>query len=99
MKMRPMHWFASLLLLLVFLGSKALEYHSVAHRDEDRVACEYCDFALLLQTTPFEPAPESAPEIPGPLCETGQAEFNYSFAYASSEPGFRNFCRPPPALS
>ena len=98
MKMRRLHWFASLFLLLLFLGSKSLEYHTFSHLDGDSVDCEWCDFALLLHTTPFEPAPDTAPEIPLAFADAGQPEYTYAQVFASKDLYFRNFSRPPPPL-
>jgi hypothetical protein len=99
MKMRQWHWFASLFLLLIFLGSKSVEYHAVSHMDGDTTACEWCDFALLLHTTPFEPAPETTPEIPHVVPITGQPEYAYRQVLVSKDFYYRNFSRPPPHLS
>mgnify|MGYP006987946041 CR=1 FL=1 len=99
MKMRRLHWLASLFLLLIFLGSKSIEYHTVSHMDEDSIDCEWCDFALLLQATPYEPAPETPPQIPLVAAYTGEPEFAYAPGFVSKDRYLRNFCRPPPALS
>ena len=49
--------FTALFLLALFLGSKGLEFHALSHeQDNDQVTCEWCDYALVLQSTPFEPA-------------------------------------------
>jgi len=49
--------FTALFLLSLFLGSKGLEFHALSHeQDNDQVTCEWCDYALVLQSTPFEPA-------------------------------------------
>jgi len=99
MKMRQWHWLASLFLLLIFLGSKSVEYHAVSHLDGDSTECEWCDFALLLHTTPFEPAPETAPEIPHIVPIAGQPEYAYTQVLATKDFYYRNFSRPPPHLS
>jgi len=50
-------FFTALFLLTLFLGSKGLEFHALSHeQDSDQVTCEWCDYALVLQSTPFEPA-------------------------------------------
>ena len=50
-------FFTALFLLTLFLGSKGLEFHVLSHgQDNDQVTCEWCDYALVLQTTPVEPA-------------------------------------------
>ena len=99
MKMRQLHWFASLFLLLIFLGSKSMEYHTVTHVDEDSMECEWCDFALLLQATPFEPASVASAEMVVTLTGPRQADYLYTPAFISREFDFRNFSRPPPSLS
>jgi hypothetical protein len=98
MKMRQWHWFASLFLLLIFLGSKSIEYHTVSHMDGDGADCEWCDFALLLHDTPFEPAPEASPEFPISVPESGHADDSYTQVFVSKDLFFRNFSRPPPEL-
>ena len=51
--------FTAVFLLALFLGSKGIEFHALSHaEDNDQVTCEWCDFALVLQSTPFEPTPE-----------------------------------------
>jgi hypothetical protein len=99
MKMRRWHWFASLLLLLIFLGSKTIEYHSVSHMDGDSTECEWCDFALLLHTTPFEPAPETAPAFPHAITDVRQPENLYVRVFTTKYLYYRNFSRPPPHLA
>lgn len=99
MKMRQLHWLASFFLLLIFLGSKSMEYHAASHLDEDSVECELCDFALLLHATPFEPALETAPEILPVFAGPGQPQVTFSKAFISKELYFRYFSRPPPRLS
>lgn len=99
MKMRPLHWFASIFLLLVFLGSKSIEYHSATHMDDGSTECEWCDFALLLHTTPFEPVSEASPEFVQTHFESGQANYIYTFVFVSRQSDFPNFSRPPPYLS
>lgn len=99
MKMSPLRWFASLFLLLIFLGSKSMEYHSAAHMDEGQIECKWCDFALLLQATPFEPTLEATPGMVFNLLETRQADYPYTPVFVSKESVFRNFSRPPPSLS
>ncbi len=98
MKRRHWQWFASLFLLLVFLGSKSMEYHTVSHQDADSAECEWCDFALLLQTIPFEPAPETAPYFPLVVSEEKQPLYGYTLVFVAKGPYFRNFSRPPPSL-
>ena len=99
MKMQRWHWFASLFLLLIFLGSKSMEYHAVSHMDGDSTDCEWCDFALLLHTTPFEPAPETTPEFPLVVPIAGQPEYAFTQVFVSKAFYYRNFSRPPPHLS
>ncbi len=99
MKMRQLHWFASLFLLLIFLGSKSMEYHTVTHVDEDSMECEWCDFALLLQATPFEPASVASAEMVATLIETRRANYLFTPVFVAKESDFRNFSRPPPSLS
>lgn len=99
MKMRRWHWFASLFLLLIFLGSKSIEYHSVSHMDGDSADCEWCDFALLLQTTPFEPAVQTTTVFTPVITDVRHPENSYLRAFASKDLYFRNFSRPPPHLS
>jgi len=49
--------FTALFLVSLFLGSKGLEFHALSHeQNNDQVTCEWCDYALVLQSTPFEPA-------------------------------------------
>ena len=56
--------FTALFLLTLFLGSKGLEFHVLSHgQDNDQVTCEWCDYALVLQTTPLEPATVSHLDI------------------------------------
>ena len=98
MKVPRLHWIASLFLLLIFLGSKSMEYHTATHLEEDNIECEWCDFALLLQATPFEPAPEASQEFVLRHIESRQVNFVYSFVFVSRELDFRNFSRPPPSL-
>jgi len=76
-----------------------MEYHTVSHMDGDSTDCEWCDFALLIQTSPFEPAREIAPEIPPAFSDPGQPEYSYAQAFISKDRYFRNFSRPPPLLS
>ncbi len=97
MKLRQFHTFAPLLLLLVFLGSKSLEYHPLSHSDEDRASCEWCDFALVLQATPFEPAPDpvSLPEMP--LFAEKEIAGGFIISLIPANPGSWYSCRPPPA--
>ena len=99
MKMRPLHWFGPLFLLLIFLGSKSLEYHTVSHLDGDPANCEWCDFALLLHSTPFEPAPEIVSEIPPAFEYPVRYGSSYDCSYLSAALYFRNYGRPPPHLS
>ena len=94
--MRQWPWFASLFLLLIFLGSKSMEYHTVSHTDGDTAECEWCDFALLLHTTPFKPAAETFPEIPHGFEDAGHPEYTYAEDVVSKDLYFRNFSRPPP---
>lgn len=51
--------FTAIFLITLFLGSKGIELHGLTHlQDGDQASCEWCDHALLIQVTPFEPAPE-----------------------------------------
>lgn len=48
---------SAVFLLSLFLGSKGLEFHALSHeQDNNQVTCEWCDYALVLQSTPLEPA-------------------------------------------
>ena len=99
MKLRPLHWFASVFLLLIFLGSKSMEYHWATHMEDDSVECQWCDFALLLHATPFEPASEVSPGMVLNLFETRQADHVVTLVFVSREFDFQNFSRPPPSMS
>ncbi|MGB5653569.1 MAG: hypothetical protein WBM56_07025 [Robiginitalea sp.] len=49
--------FTAVFLLALFLGSKGIELHALSHaQDNDQITCEWCDCALVLQSTPIEPA-------------------------------------------
>lgn len=97
MKLRQFHRIAPLLLLLVFLGSKTLESHPLTHSDGDSASCEWCDFALLIQATPFEPAQDavSVPEIP--LLAEKEVRGGFIPFLVPTDPGSWYSCRPPPA--
>ncbi|MEJ2584060.1 MAG: hypothetical protein P8Z38_03125 [Robiginitalea sp.] len=99
MRMRHLQWFASLFLLLIFLGSKSMEYHTATHMDGDTPDCEWCDYALLLHATPFEPTAEIASETPPGFIDPGYPDYSYSHSFISRELSFRNFSRPPPQHS
>ena len=88
--------FVSLLLLLIFLGSKSLQYHAFSHADEEGTACEWCAYTLHLEQTPFDAVQETAPEHT--LFEEVPAEpqFSYKGIPLRLNLTFRNFSRPPP---
>jgi hypothetical protein len=96
MKMRKLQAIPSLLLLLIFLGSMTVEYHTISHVDGDSTDCEWCDFALLFHTTPFEPAPETTPVTPPAFADPVKAGYSHAQGFASRDLYFRNFSRPPP---
>ncbi len=88
--------FVSLVLLLIFLGSKSLQYHAFSHADEDGRVCEWCEYTLLLEQTPFDTVPESAPDLTLPSQVAAQPEFSYRAIPLRLNLTFRNFSRPPP---
>lgn len=88
--------FVSLLLLLVFLGSKSLGYHAFSHADEDGTSCEWCEYTLLLEQTPFDTTPESVPDLSLLSRVADEPEFSYREVPLRQNLTFRNFSRPPP---
>ena len=88
--------FVSLVLLLIFLGSKSLQYHAFSHADEDGTACEWCAYTLLLEQTPFDAVPESTPDLTFVSRIPSQPEFSYREVPLRLNLTFRNFSRPPP---
>jgi len=94
--MKRSHLWATLFLVL-FLGAKSLEFHSLGHADDESSdLCELCDYALLLQVTPFT-APEVAiVEDPVFIPADLVSENNFAFPLISRELGAGQFYRPPP---
>ncbi len=88
--------FVSLVLLLIFLGSKSLQYHAFSHADEDSTACEWCEYTLLLEQTPFDTVPEGALNLTFPARVAVQPECSYLAIPLRLNLTFRNFSRPPP---
>ena len=83
--------------LVLFLGAKSLEFHPLGHADEDSSdRCELCDYALLLQDTPFTAPQVTFLEghiaiIAGPVSES-----NETLLIISRELPAGQFYRPPP---
>ena len=88
--------FLTFFILLLFLGSKALSYHSMAHSsDEEQMQCDLCELVILQDITPATEAPPTelviAPQHFRPVI------FNYDdpFTLATYDGPFLS--RPPPA--
>ena len=87
----------AILLLVLFLGAKAMEFHPLGHsEDGDTDRCELCDFALLVKATPFA-APEvtvlKTPEEPSLV---SQVSSTFAQVLISKELEAGQFYRPPP---
>ncbi len=90
----------ALLLLGVFLGIKALDYHPLTHaQDDDRVKCELCTLSLLNESTSYDQVSNSI-DLPvlwiSPQTETSLAQF---FAPKEDRVYPTLFGRPPPSRS
>ena len=99
MDKRAWRCFSAFFLLALFLGSKSIEWHAISHSsDGDGVACEWCDDALLIQSTPIQPASEIIVELEVFGSDRGFVESRY-LAVAVAAQGWEPFFgRPPPAL-
>ncbi len=89
----------ALLLLGIFLGIKALDYHPLTHaQDDDRVKCELCTFSLLNESTSFDQVTIST-SIPvlwsGPRGDISQALVSIP---EKDRVNPTLFGRPPPAI-
>lgn len=98
MKSPGLKWYFSFFLLLLFLGSKGLEYHPMSHSDENSPnGCELCEFAIIGLETPYTPA-----EVPS-LSASNLAEIEVRLPEARLKVftgrllPIGQFCRPPPS--
>lgn len=91
--------FTALFLLALFLGSKGLEFHALSHeQDNDQVTCEWCDYALVLQSTPFEPATVSDLDFI-PTASTQNQILTCYLSHAQDRLAWEPlFGRPPPSV-
>lgn len=90
--------FFTLFTLLLFLGSKALSYHSMAHSsDEEQMQCDLCELVILQDITP-------AVEVPITEISVASQSFipvtsNYSEPYLEAISYGPIFSRPPPTTA
>ena len=83
--------------LALFLGAKCLEYHPLDHVDDETSdRCELCDFAALLDGTPFQAPETMVIESPDARISEPVAENTFTFRVISGELGAGQFYRPPP---
>jgi hypothetical protein len=95
--MKRSHLWA-ILLLMLFLGAKAMEFHPMGHTEDgasDR--CELCDFALLVKTTPFAPSEQTKLESPVELSPVTAVSIPSTQILISQELEAGQFYRPPPS--
>ena len=85
--------------LVLFIGAKALEYHPLSHSDDgptDR--CELCDYALLMESTPFSAPEPTIVEVPFIFPIEAEITLSFSYTLVSQEIEAGQFYRPPPAV-
>lgn len=98
MDFRRLPFWAFVLLLLAFLGGKALEYHPATHGDGDAAGnCELCEFVLLAMETPFTTAEEGFAVAFEPVHSECQRPWAHVPRLSEQEVFTGRFCRPPPA--
>lgn len=97
MNSRWFHYFSSIFLLLAFLGAKSIESHGLLHADEENgPACEWCEYALVLESNPFQPTLAQAIEVRVEVPLQGHPAEAPLPALRPLHPGGTLFCRPPP---
>lgn len=92
-------FFTAVFLLALFLGSKGIEIHALSHvQDGDQVSCEWCDNALIIQSTPFEPASVFSVDFVPQSLSQNQIVTTYLSIVQESSAWEPLFGRPPPTI-
>ncbi|MCO5723280.1 hypothetical protein [Robiginitalea marina] len=100
MSTRWFHYFSSIFLLLAFLGAKSMESHGLLHADEENgPACEWCEYALVLESTPFHPPLAQAIEVRVEAPLPGHPAEAPLPALCPVHLEGALFCRPPPVYA
>ena len=98
MKRPNPHWWLSILLLLLFMGSTSLEYHAIGHTNEDATSdCELCKFVLQAEHTPYAPVEETVVISSNSSIFEGDKPLCSPHCFSAKEVLTTRFCRPPPA--
>ncbi len=86
-------------LLLLFMGSKGMELHSLSHSpDGDQVSCEWCEHALVIHNTPFEPAEVISLNVASFISFHDQIVSSHPIPSEGAKTWEPLFGRPPPVI-